>query len=532
MSLHDKLFADVCRIVDESYVSLFFLLTGQRGGGKSFVLRSLFTSLIDTRAASEVDTLSNLLVHNSSDSEDKNAFRVCRVDYNMLLSWSRQLKAEQDLKFLSFPPLTVLIVDDVHALFELCSLNRVSRFMEKLLLCALHSSGCALVASALSENDVPSCLLQCRRPIIYSISSNLHYPGKSFPFEADANFPQLKCIAPEAVLDMSFRDTLIALCMTKLAFQSHGDGASALDDEPSAMIRRHLKWLSGSLGDQKSARVDNLYGLEHIWTRLSILISVFASLKEPGISGKLLASLPTTTGILLHGPSGCGKSALVRHIAAAFPSVAFHFVECTKLFSKYLGESEEKLREVYCKARLRTPSVVVLDNLDVIAQSRGAMQGSDTSGGGSGVDVNRRMLACLLCELDGVTSNSGVLTIGTTNAPHVMDKALLRRGRLESVILVPPLTLQAAQGMCHRFFDSFEMEPTERSACIEAVAKASEGCSPVALRFVLRKLLEKLLPHISASRKSLVLSVQMSVEDILFENASLLAPIDYPFVQF
>ncbi|CCW66094.1 unnamed protein product [Phytomonas sp. Hart1] len=520
MSLLDKLCSDVCRIVNEDHVSFFFLLTGQRGCGKSFVLRSLFTNLINACAASEVTTLSDILVSSNSVSPEDNRFRVCKIDYNSLLLWSRQFKADSDMKFFSFPHLTVLIVDDVHALCELCLLNEASHFMEKLLLRVLHCPGCALVASALSESGVPPYLLQCRRPILYPISSNFHSPGGFFPFVDNEGS------------DRPFRQTLISLGMAKLALQKYKDGASVTADERSVMMQQKFKWLSGSLENLTAVQVETLYGLSHIQERLSIMISSLAFFKEPGSCGRLLGSLPTTTGILLFGPSGCGKSALVRRIAGAFPSMVFHFVECTKLFSKFLGESEEKLREVYRKARLRTPSVVVLDNMDIIAQSRGAMQGSDTSGGGNGVDVNRRMLACLLCELDGVTSNSGVLTIGITNAPHVIDKALLRRGRLESVIMVPPLTLQAAQDICRCFFENFKADPAERNDCIEVIAKASEGCSPVSLRFVLRKILETLLPQISESGNHLVFPTQMTLRHTLFENASLLAPIDYPFSQF
>lgn len=266
-----------------------------------------------------------------------------------------------------------------------------------------------------------------------------------------------------------------------------------------------------------------LYGLEDILDRLVMIIKIFLSQQQnestslsPSFTGSsklqcskggtLLSSMPSTTGVLLYGPSGCGKSALTHVLRQRFPQVSFFSIRCSSLFAKYLGESERRLRNVYAKARAASPAIVVLDEIDVIALSRGAMQNGESNEGGqvgAGANVSKRMLAALLCELDGLTSNKGVLTIGTTNAPHVMDPAILRQGRLETLLLVPPLAVSAAEKMAANVFRHFEkgnasetksnsvVEVIHKQALVARIALATEGCTPACLEYVLRQVVER-----------------------------------------
>lgn len=266
-----------------------------------------------------------------------------------------------------------------------------------------------------------------------------------------------------------------------------------------------------------------LYGLEGILDRLVMIVKVFlaqnskqSSFPSPtrmsngdlgySMEGALIASIPSATGVLLYGPSGCGKSSLAYRLRHIFPQVSFFFIRCSSLFGKYLGESERRLRDVYAKARSTSPAIVVLDEIDVIALSRGAMQsgeGNNSWPGGTGANVSKRMLAALLCELDGLTSNEGVLTVGTTNAPHVIDPAILRQGRLETLLFVPPLTLAAAENMASAVLQHFgkgvdckndselEGRETQEKCIITQIASATEGCAPACLDYVLRQVVEK-----------------------------------------
>ena len=133
-------------------------------------------------------------------------------------------------------------------------------------------------------------------------------------------------------------------------------------------------------------------------------------------------------GVLLYGPPGCGKTYLVRAIAGTGKANVLS-VKGAELLSKWVGESERAVRELFRRAREAAPTLVFLDEVDALAPIRG--QASD---GGT----TDRVVAALLTELDGVESLRNVVVIGATNRPDLVDPALLRPGRLERLVYVPP----------------------------------------------------------------------------------------------
>lgn len=133
-------------------------------------------------------------------------------------------------------------------------------------------------------------------------------------------------------------------------------------------------------------------------------------------------------GVLLYGPPGCGKTYLVKAIAGTGKANVLS-VKGAELLSKWVGESERAVRELFRRAREAAPTLVFLDEVDALAPVRG--QASD---GGT----TDRVVAALLTELDGVESLRNVVVIGATNRPDLVDPALLRPGRLERLVYVPP----------------------------------------------------------------------------------------------
>jgi len=133
-------------------------------------------------------------------------------------------------------------------------------------------------------------------------------------------------------------------------------------------------------------------------------------------------------GVLLYGPPGCGKTYLVKAIAGTGKANVLS-VKGAELLSKWVGESERAVRELFRRAREAAPTLVFLDEVDALAPVRG--QASD---GGT----TDRVVASLLTELDGVESLRNVVVIGATNRPDLVDPALLRPGRLERLVYVPP----------------------------------------------------------------------------------------------
>jgi transitional endoplasmic reticulum ATPase len=132
-------------------------------------------------------------------------------------------------------------------------------------------------------------------------------------------------------------------------------------------------------------------------------------------------------GILLYGPPGCGKTHIARATAgecdAAFCSIAI-----TDVLSKWLGESERHLHEIFETARRRAPTVVFIDEIDAIGMSRGEASGTVAP-----------IVNVLLTEMDGISSdNTNVMVLAATNAPWRVDSALRRPGRFDRVLFVPP----------------------------------------------------------------------------------------------
>lgn len=138
-------------------------------------------------------------------------------------------------------------------------------------------------------------------------------------------------------------------------------------------------------------------------------------------------------GLLLYGPPGGGKTFLVRALAGAGALNVFS-VKGAELMDKWVGESERAVRELFRRAADAAPSLVFLDEIDALAPRRG--QSADSG-------VSDRVVAALLTELDGVEPMRDVMVLGATNRPELVDPALLRPGRLERLVYVPPPDAEA-----------------------------------------------------------------------------------------
>jgi transitional endoplasmic reticulum ATPase len=180
------------------------------------------------------------------------------------------------------------------------------------------------------------------------------------------------------------------------------------------------------------------------WTEIGGLEEVKRELQEavewplryPNLYKELGHTIPK--GILLHGPSGTGKTMLAKAVATE-SEANFISVKGPELISKWVGESERGIREIFRRARQASPCVIFFDEIDSIAPTRGGgMEGGVHSS-------TERMVSQLLTEMDGIQEIHGVVVLAATNRVDMIDTALLRPGRFDKIVYVPKPEVKTRQ---------------------------------------------------------------------------------------
>jgi len=141
------------------------------------------------------------------------------------------------------------------------------------------------------------------------------------------------------------------------------------------------------------------------------------------------ADIKPPKGMLLYGPPGTGKTLLAKAVASTSES-NFISIKGPELLSKWVGESEKGIREIFRKARQAAPCVIFFDEIDAIAPRRSGTNGGDSH-------VTERLVSQMLTEMDGLEDLKGVVIIGATNRPDIIDEALLRPGRFDRLLEIP-----------------------------------------------------------------------------------------------
>lgn len=180
-------------------------------------------------------------------------------------------------------------------------------------------------------------------------------------------------------------------------------------------------------------------------------------------------------GILLSGPPGCGKTMLAKAIANE-SKVNFISVKGPALLSKYVGESEEGVRDVFRKARQASPCIVFLDEIDALLPTR--------SGASSDSHVSERVLSQFLAEFDGIDELKGVLVLGATNRSDMLDPAVLRPGRFDEIIEIPMPSEKDREAI---FRVHLRNKPLENGVAPKDLASRTEGFSGAEIAAVCAK---------------------------------------------
>ncbi|MBV9668089.1 MAG: CDC48 family AAA ATPase, partial [Nitrososphaeraceae archaeon] len=195
------------------------------------------------------------------------------------------------------------------------------------------------------------------------------------------------------------------------------DFQNALKDvQPSAMRevqiqRPNVKW-------------DDIGGLPEVKEELAEAIEW--PLKHADLFNQVDVKPPK--GLLLYGPPGTGKTMIAKAVATT-SEANFISVKGPELLSKWVGESEKGVREIFRKARQAAPCIIFFDELDAVAPRRGRSEGD--------AHVTERVISQMLTEMDGLEDLKGVVVIGATNRPDIIDEALLRPGRFDRILEVP-----------------------------------------------------------------------------------------------
>jgi transitional endoplasmic reticulum ATPase len=218
--------------------------------------------------------------------------------------------------------------------------------------------------------------------------------------------------------------------------------------------------LGGARLDLAEVSLDDVGDMAEV--KQAVTEAVLWPLQYPDTFDRLGVDPPR--GLLLYGPPGCGKTYLVKAIAGSGQANVLS-VKGAELLSKWVGESEKAVRELFRRAREAAPTLVFLDEVDALAPVRG----QSTDGG-----TTDRVVAALLTELDGVEQLRNVVVIGATNRPDLVDPALLRPGRLEKLVYVPPPDAAARSAILRAAVKHVPLDP---SVDLDALGARTEGYS-------------------------------------------------------
>ena len=197
-------------------------------------------------------------------------------------------------------------------------------------------------------------------------------------------------------------------------------------------------------------------------------------LKKPEAFEKM--GIRPVKGVLLVGPPGTGKTLLAKAVATERES-NFISIKGPEVLSKYVGESEKTVREIFRKARLAAPCIIFIDEIDSIASARGAEDEFDSG-------VSRRVVDTLLTEMDGLAGLKNVVVLAATNRPEAIDPALLRPGRFDRIIEIP---MPDAETRLAIFKVHTKNMPLDKSVNLEELANQTDGYTGAEIENICRE---------------------------------------------
>ncbi|MEM5814680.1 MAG: CDC48 family AAA ATPase [Candidatus Aenigmatarchaeota archaeon] len=214
---------------------------------------------------------------------------------------------------------------------------------------------------------------------------------------------------------------------------------------------------------------DDVGGLEEV--KGSLKEAVEWPLKSPDSFKRLGINPPR--GIMLYGPPGCGKTFIVKALANE-SGANFIAIKGPELLSKWVGESEQHVRDVFRRAKQVAPCIVFFDEIDALAPRRGMDSGSH---------VTEQVVSQMLTEMSGIEDMNGVVIVAATNRPDIVDPALLRPGRFDRLIYVPAPDKKTRLEILKKQTRNMPLKGTD----LDALAEKTEGYSGADLEALVRE---------------------------------------------
>ena len=211
----------------------------------------------------------------------------------------------------------------------------------------------------------------------------------------------------------------------------------------------------------------------------------------------------TPKGILLHGPPGTGKTLIAKALAKMTES-NFISIKGPELLSKWVGESEKGVREIFRKARQASPCIIFLDEVDALVPRRGS--------GGSESHVTESVVSQILTEIDGLEELNDVLIVGATNRLDIVDEALLRPGRFDRIIEVPN---PDSKGRQHIFEIHTKKKPLGNDVNIAKLVELTDGFSGAEIGAVANRAAIIALKRYVGGKSQNVKEIKISQQDLI-----------------
>ena len=412
-----------CESIGDFYISKGILLYGTAGVGKSIIANALISEY------------------------DFNSYTICSSDvYSKSLGETERKLRDIFMEAKARAP-SIILVEEIDSLCPKRSTSSTEQ--ERRVLAQLVT----LFDDIQNTNDKVAILATTSK--LDLVDSCLRRPGRiDKEFEIFVPTPTMRAEIFQKLLS-KIPNTLSTEDAANIAFVTHGFVGADLYGLCSQAVLHAVKRLQkGNSPSETSSKVtlsDFTYALTVTkpsamkevlievssvrWSdiggqkdlKLKLKQAVEWPLRRPEVFQRMGITPPR--GVLMFGPPGCSKTMIAKALATE-SKVNFLNIKGPELFSKWVGESEKAVREVFRKARQVSPSIVFIDEIDALGSERG-------SSSNAGSNVQERVLAQLLTELDGVTALGSVTLVAATNRPDKIDKALLRPGRLDRIIYVP-----------------------------------------------------------------------------------------------